>query len=88
MNIILAIVGIIVVDDELDVVHVEAPGGHVGGDQDGGGAGLELSQHPVPLLLLLVPVDAHGGPSVLPHQSDKIKMFKNQFQLNDKDLTN
>ena len=70
MDVVLAVVGVVIVDDKLDVIHIQPPGGHVGGDQDGGGARLELAEHPVPLLLLLVPVDAHGGPAVLPHQPE------------------
>ena len=38
---------------------------HVGGNHDGGSSGLELSEDPVSLLLLLVTVDGERGPSVL-----------------------
>ena len=72
MNVVLAVVGVVIVYDKLDVVHIQPPGCHVGGDQDGGGAGLELAEHPVPLALLLVAVDAHGRPAVLPHQPEHI----------------
>ena len=57
MDVVLAIVGIVVIDDELDIVHVQTSGGDIRGHEDGGGALLELAQHPVPLLLLLVTVD-------------------------------
>ena len=67
MDVIFAIVGIVIVNDELDIVDVEASGGDVGGDEDGGAAGLELAQHPLPLLLLFVTVDAHRWPTVFPH---------------------
>ena len=68
VDVILAIIWIVVVDDKLDIIDVEASGGDVGGDEDGGAAGLELAQHPLPLLLLLVTVDAHRWPTVFPHQ--------------------
>ena len=68
VDVILAIVGIVVVDDELDIVDIEASGGDVGGNEDGGAASLELAQHPLPLLLLFVTVDAHRWPTVFPHQ--------------------
>ena len=54
VNIILAVVRVVVVDYELDVVHVEAASCYVGGHQDGGGALPELAKDPVALLLLLV----------------------------------
>ena len=68
VDVILAIVGIVVVDDELDIVDIEASGGDVGGNEDGSAASLELAQHPLPLLLLFVSVDAHRWPTVFPHQ--------------------
>ena len=37
VDVVLGVVGVVVVDHELDVVHVEAAGGDVGGDQDGRG---------------------------------------------------
>ena len=70
VNVVLAVVGVVVVDDELDVVHVEATGGNIGSNEDGCGTSLELAEDPVPLLLLLVAVDAHGRPAVLPHQPE------------------
>ena len=72
VNVVLAVVGVVVVDDELNIVHVEATGGNISGNEDGGGSGLELFKDPVPLLLLLVAVDAHGRPAVLPHQPEHI----------------
>ena len=68
MDVILAIVGIVIVDDKLDIIDVKAPGGDVSGDEDGGAASLELAQHPLPLLLLFVTMDAHCWPTVFPHQ--------------------
>ena len=44
VDVILAVVGMVVVDDKLDVV--DASGGNVGGDEDGSAAALELAQHP------------------------------------------
>ena len=35
MNVVLAVVGVVVVDDELDIVHVQPSGSYVGGDKDG-----------------------------------------------------
>ena len=66
VDVILAVVGMVVVDDKLHVV--DASGGNVGGDEDGSAAALELAQHPLPLFLLLVPVDAHCWPTIFPHQ--------------------
>ena len=68
MNVVLAVVGIVVVNDELHIIHVQTSGGNISGDEDGALATLELPQHPVSLLLLLVPVDAHSGPAVTSHQ--------------------
>ena len=76
VDVVLAVVGIVIVDDKLDVVDVEASGGDVGGDEDGGAAALELAQHPLPLLLLLVSVDTHGRPTVFPHQPFEIENFQ------------
>ena len=76
VDVILTIVGIVVVDDELDIVDVETSGSDVGGDEDGGAAGLELAQHPLPLLLLFVTVDAHRWPTVFPHQPFQNKRVK------------
>jgi hypothetical protein len=39
VDVILAVVGIIVVDDKLDVVHVQAAGSHVSGHQNTRGSG-------------------------------------------------
>ena len=51
MNVILRIVGVIVVDDEFDVVDVQAAGGHIRGHQNGGGASPEFTQHPITFLV-------------------------------------
>ena len=68
MDVVLTVVGVVVVDDKLHVIHVQTTGGDIGGHEDAGGAILELPEDPVSLLLLLVPVDAHSGPTVFPHQ--------------------
>ena len=68
VDVVFAVVGIVIVDNKLDVVHIKSSGSDVGGDEDGGAASLELAKHPLPLLLLLVPVDAHRWPTVFPHQ--------------------
>ena len=68
MDVVLTVVGIVIVDDKLDIIHVQTTGGNIGGDEDAGGAVLEFTEDPVPLLLLLVAVDTHSWPSVFPHQ--------------------
>jgi hypothetical protein len=85
MNVVLAIVGVVVVDDKLHVVHVQTSGRHVRGNQDGRASRLEFPENPVPLLLLLVAVDAHGRPAVPPHQTGQL--IRLAFRLNkDQDL--
>ena len=85
MNVVLTVAGVVVVDDKLDVVHVEAAGSDICGHEDRRRAVLELAEHPVPLLLLLVAVDAHGGVAVASHQSGQIVGFP--LRLNkDQDL--
>lgn len=42
MNVILAVVGVIVVDDKLDIVNVQAAGRHVSCHQDTCGPGPEV----------------------------------------------
>lgn len=69
MNVVLRVVGVVVVDDKLDIVHVQASGSDVRGHQNGGGSVLELSQHPISLFLLLVSVNAHGRVTVSAHES-------------------
>ena len=75
VDVVLRVVGVVVVDDELDVVDVETSGSDVRGDEDGRGAVLELLQHPLALLLLLVAVDAHGGVAVAAHQTRELVGF-------------
>jgi len=48
------------------------PSGHICGDEDERLAGAELAEDPVPLLLPLVPVDAHGRIPVPSHDSRQI----------------
>ena len=59
MNVVLTVVGKIVVDDEGDLLDVNAAGQEIGGDEDTGGAGAELAHDEVPALLVHVAV--HGG---------------------------
>ena len=75
MNVVFGIVWVVVVDDKLDVVNVQPSGGDVCSYQDGSRTVFELSQHPVPLLLLLVAVNAHGGVAVTSHQSGQVVGF-------------
>ena len=67
MDVVLAVVGVVVVNDKLNVIHVQTTGGDISGHEDAGGAALELTKDPVSLLLLLVAVDAHSGPTIFPH---------------------
>ena len=76
VDVVFAVVGIVIVDNKLDVVHIKSSGSDVSGDEDGGAASLELAKHPLPLLLLLVPVDAHRWPTVFPHQPFQNKHVK------------
>ena len=46
----------VVIDDDLHIVHIDASGRHIGGDQDIGGAVPETSHSHVPLMLRHVPV--------------------------------
>ena len=56
----------------------QAPCRDVGGDEDGGPSALELAQHPVPLLLPLVTVDAAGGvPGDIWHRPLNISVTSN-----------
>ena len=82
VDVVFAVVGIVIVDDKLNVVHIESSGSDVGGDEDGGAASLELAEHPLPLLLLLVPVDAHRWPAVFPHQPFQNKYVKVKSKSN------
>ena len=75
VNVVFGVVWVVVVDDKLDVVDVQPSGGDVCSYQDGSRTVFELSQHPVPLLLLLVAVNAHGGVAVTSHQSGQVVGF-------------
>ena len=56
MDIVLPVGGEVVVDDEGDLLDVDAPGKQVGGDEDSGGAGAELTHDHITLLLVHVAV--------------------------------
>ena len=43
MNVVLAVVGVVIVDDKLDVVHIQPPGSHVGGDKQTPGEPIRVS---------------------------------------------
>ena len=73
MDVVLAVAGVVVVDHELDVVHIQAPGHqqlvtpgehlilpgcHIGCDQDGEATTLEVLQDELPLPLAFIAVDA------------------------------
>jgi hypothetical protein len=49
VNVVLRVVGHVVVDDEAEVVHVDAPRGHVGGHEEGKRPLLERVHHSRPL---------------------------------------
>lgn len=53
------------VDDQLDIFHIQPSGRHVGGNHDGGLAGLKLGQHPISLILRLVTVNRTSRPRLL-----------------------
>ena len=59
MNVVLTVGGEIVVNDEGNLLHVNAAGEEVGGDEHTGGAGAELTHDEVPALLVHIAV--HGG---------------------------
>ena len=75
MDVVLTVVGVVVVDDKLDIIHVQTTGGDIGSDEDAGGSVLELTEDPVPLLLLLVAVDTHSWPSIFPHQPEQTETY-------------
>jgi hypothetical protein len=49
VDVVLGVVGHVVVDHEAEVVHVDAPRGHVGGHEEGKRTLLERVHHPRPL---------------------------------------
>ena len=61
MHVGFGVVGDVVVDDVADAGHVDAAGGHVGGDDDVEGFVLELLDDPLAELLGHVAVEAGGG---------------------------
>ena len=68
VQVILVVVRRVEMDDELDVVDVDAAGGDVGGDQDPRMARRERVERALPLVLVQVPVDGDGidaGPAEL-----------------------
>lgn len=67
MDVILGAVGIVKVDDEFDVFDVNATSGDVRGDEDVDVGRLELVQHVLAFVLLLVAVNRRH----LPSASDK-----------------
>jgi hypothetical protein len=64
VNVVFGVVGVVVVDDKLDVVHVETSGCNICGNQDGCATSLKFVENPVSLFLLFVAVDAHGRVSL------------------------
>ena len=60
VQVILVVVRRVELHDQVDVVHVDAAGRHVGGDQDPGMPGGERVQGPLPLVLVAVAVDGRG----------------------------
>jgi hypothetical protein len=61
VQVILVVVRRIVVDHQVDVVHVDAARGDVGGDQDARLPGGEPVQGPLALVLVAVAVDGRGA---------------------------
>src|SRR5580704_14814990 len=60
VQVVLVVVRRVELDHQVDVVHVDAPGRDVGGDQDAGMPGGERVQGPLPLALVAVAVDGRG----------------------------
>merc|ERR1719342_259336 len=67
MNVVLAVVGVIIIDDKLDIIHVQASSSNIGGNKNCCAARLELSQNPISLLLLLISMNTHSRPSIFSH---------------------
>ena len=68
VNVVLAVVRIVIINDKLNIINVKTSSGDICGHKNGSVAAPELTQDPVSLLLLLVSMDTHGGPSIAPHQ--------------------
>ena len=49
VDVVLTVVGVVIVDDKLDIIHVKTSGINICGHQDGSAVGLEVTQDPVPL---------------------------------------
>jgi hypothetical protein len=93
VQVVLGVVRRIVLDDEVDVVDVDAAGGDVGGDQDPRIAGGEPVQGPLALVLVAVAVDRGGadpGPAQLlgqpvgavlgPHEEQRASFAAGDFR--------
>jgi alpha-glucosidase len=93
VQVVLGVVRRVVLDDEVDVVDVDAAGGDVGGDQDPRIAGGEPVQGPLALVLVAVPVDRGGadpGPAQLlgqpvgavlgPHEEQRASFAAGDFR--------
>ncbi len=61
VDVVLGVVGEFQIDDEVDVVHVEAARGHVGGHEDFDVAAAEVPHHALPHRLIDVSMQAVGG---------------------------
>ncbi len=75
MNVVLRVVGVIVVNDELNIVNVESSSRHICGNEDGCIAVLELVQDPVAFFLLFVAVNAHRRKALATHQTGQVIGF-------------
>ena len=75
MDVILRVIGVIVIDNKLDIINVETSGSHVRSHEDGGGAPLELAQDPISFFLLLVSVNTHSRISISSHESGQFIGF-------------
>ena len=75
VDVILRVIGVIVIDNKLDIINVETSGSHVRGHEDGGGAPLELAQDPISFFLLLVSVNTHSRISISSHESGQFIGF-------------
>jgi hypothetical protein len=93
VQVVLGVVRRIVLDDQVDVVDVDAARGDVGGDQDPRIPGGECVQGPLALVLVAVPVDGGGadpGPAQLlgepvgamlgPHEEQRASLAAGDFR--------
>lgn len=72
VNVVFAVGGKVIVNDKGHLLHVDTTSEQIGGDQDTGGSGSELSHNLVTLSLLHVSVEARHGVLLLGHLIRKL----------------